>query len=198
MCGARILRRSLFITAGITIGAGRRPDPCQRADASAGATGQNESAQAAIHLRASAGLAGGGHRGLGVDDPEKPPIVVTADQEMALSRGRRIDPEPVLLTIHTATAQEMGALFKQYGETLYLTAYVPADAISGPPLPKEEPQRKKAKTKPRPQTPGSFALKPQRQPDEQDDGSNDQPDRSRDQRRRKEKQWQREKPPWRR
>ncbi len=135
--------------------------------------------------------------GLGVEDPEKPELVVTADQEMALRRGRRIDPDPVLLTIHTSTAQEMGALFKQYGETLYLTSYVPVEGVSGPPLPKEEPQRKKAKPKVRPQTPGSFALRPQNRPDDQDDAAQDPAGRSRDQRRRKEKQWQREKPPWR-
>lgn len=136
-------------------------------------------------------------RGLGVEDPEKPAIVVTADQEMALRRGRRIDPEPVLLTIHTSTSQEMGALFKQYGETLYLTSYVPADGISGPPLPKEELQRKKEKPKAGPQTPGSFVLKPKTHSDGQDDLFQDSPGRSRDQRRRKEKEWQREKPPWR-
>ena len=136
--------------------------------------------------------------GLRADDPEKPPIVATIDQAMALRRGRRIDPEPVLVTIHTAASQEQGALFKQYGELLYLTAYLPAKAVSGPPLPREKPQRKKTRPKTRPRAPGSFTVKPKARAGNPDDPFRESPGRSKDQRRRKEKPWQREKPPWRR
>jgi putative RNA 2'-phosphotransferase len=90
-------------------------------------------------------------------------VCLAADPETALRRGRRIDPDPVLVTVHTTTAHDRGVVFFRFGPVLFLAEEVPAQSITGPPLPKtkEEPQ----KTTPTPaveKTPGSFILDPNR------------------------------------
>jgi putative RNA 2'-phosphotransferase len=87
-------------------------------------------------------------------------VCLTADPEAAVRRGRRIDPEPVLVTVHTTGALDLGVVFSRFGPGFFLVEEVPAACITGPPLPKtkEEP----AKAKPAPavtvKTPGSFLL----------------------------------------
>ncbi|MEW5909607.1 MAG: RNA 2'-phosphotransferase [Thermodesulfobacteriota bacterium] len=65
-------------------------------------------------------------------------VILTGAPEQALRLGRRIDPEPILLTVHVRKAIELGSQFYQYGETLYLADSIPSDSFSGPPLPKEK------------------------------------------------------------
>ena len=91
-------------------------------------------------------------------------VCLAPDPETALRRGRRIDPDPVLVTVHTTTAHDCGVVFFRFGPLLFLADEVPAQSITGPPLPKikEEPQ----KAKPAPaveKTPGSFLLDLNRQ-----------------------------------
>lgn len=94
----------------------------------------------------------------------KRPVILSADRQMAIRMGRRIDPDPVLLTVHVGMAQERGGLlFRRFGSSLYLTDEIPAGFFTGPPLPKEKRVEQKAGKKPdameRPE-PGSFRLDP--------------------------------------
>jgi putative RNA 2'-phosphotransferase len=85
--------------------------------------------------------------------------------------GRRRDPKPVLLEVHTSSAQQKGAAFLRLGE-LYLSKEIPAGCITGPPVEVEEvPERKEIKgkgekpeKKPAVFMPGSFLLDPNRDP----------------------------------
>lgn len=91
-------------------------------------------------------------------------IVLSSNQEMAERIGKRKDPNPLLLRVHTAQAHQQGIKFHQSGETLYLADYIPAGCFTAPPLPKK--MLEKEKTTPsskRPKqrqekdfTPGSF------------------------------------------
>ena len=65
-------------------------------------------------------------------------IVLSADQAMALRLGNRMDNDPVLLTINTASACDVGVHFRQYGQRLYLADEIPSGTFSGPPLPREK------------------------------------------------------------
>jgi putative RNA 2'-phosphotransferase len=88
-------------------------------------------------------------------------IILSAAREMAEKIGRRRDRHPVLLTVHVAQAIERGLAFERFGDSIYLTDFVPADCFSGPPLPKEKPDARKsepAAEKSRPAEAGSFTL----------------------------------------
>lgn len=65
-----------------------------------------------------------------------PGIVLCGDREMAAKIGRRLDARPVLLTVQVQKAVEQGVLFSKSGEFIYLARSIPADCISGPPLPR--------------------------------------------------------------
>jgi putative RNA 2'-phosphotransferase len=89
-------------------------------------------------------------------------VVLSVDTDMALRMGKRIDPDPILLTVHVGMAQDRGGLiFRQVGQLLYLTDYLPAEFFSGPPLPKEKKVEPKADRKSpvaRNPEPGSFQV----------------------------------------
>lgn len=86
-------------------------------------------------------------------------ICLALDKETALRRGRRIDPEPVLVTVHTTTAADRGVVFFRFGEKLFLSEHLPPDCITGPPPPKVKEEPAPAKKPPAaPKTPGSFLL----------------------------------------
>jgi putative RNA 2'-phosphotransferase len=91
-----------------------------------------------------------------------PQVILSPEKEMAVRLGRRIAPF-VLLTVNTDQALEQGASFYSRGPLLFVTGFVPATCVLGPPLPKEKPQAKKAK-KPEPAaappTWGSFSPDP--------------------------------------
>ncbi len=95
----------------------------------------------------------------GLRSGSRPHLVLSSDREMALKLGRRIDNEPVILTVQVSQSLDKGVDFKQYGDTLFLTDNIPAGTFSGPPLPKEKPTTGKP-AKPRPvdrnPTPGSY------------------------------------------
>jgi putative RNA 2'-phosphotransferase len=88
-----------------------------------------------------------------------PHVVLTADAEFARRLGRRIDNDPILLTVQTAAATDAGIAFHQFGDRLFLAAHIPPGIFTGPPLVKEEAQPEKPKKAPvpdKPKTPGSF------------------------------------------
>ena len=60
---------------------------------------------------------------------------------------------------------ENGIEFYNSGDSLYLADWVPAQFISGPPLPKEQPSKEETPEKERERDPGSFVLTTERDPD---------------------------------
>ncbi len=85
-------------------------------------------------------------------------VCLAAERETALRRGRRLDSEPVLVTVHTTSAQTRGAVFFRFGTGLYLVDAIPADCITGPPLPKVKEEPAPKKPVPTQKTPGSYIL----------------------------------------
>ena len=86
-------------------------------------------------------------------------VILSSKKEMAQRIGKRIDRQPILLTINTAAAIQYGSLFFQSGERLFLSKYIAPGCFTGPSLPKEpsETTNKEAvKPKERNKTPGSF------------------------------------------
>lgn len=86
-------------------------------------------------------------------------IQLSAELEMAERLGHRTDNEPIILTVHTATAIEAGTSFRKFGDKLYLADYLAPGVFSGPPLPKEQPEKEAQRQKETPQhseTPGSY------------------------------------------
>jgi putative RNA 2'-phosphotransferase len=83
--------------------------------------------------------------------------------------GRRRDRKPVLLEIAASKASERGCSFLAFGD-LFLAREIPADFISGPPVPKE-PAKPPAEEKERKPTPeadfqaGTFLLDLSREQD---------------------------------
>jgi putative RNA 2'-phosphotransferase len=95
-------------------------------------------------------------------------VVLAVDRDMALRLGRRLDPEPVLITVQAAAAAEMGYVLRRVGERLWVTDYLPAEVLSGPPI-REEDKPESAKPKrpsPGPSLPelpvGSIVLDPEK------------------------------------
>jgi len=64
-------------------------------------------------------------------------LLLSDSREMAIRIGRRMDPNPVLLTVTVHAAQQKGVIFFKAGDSLYLADHIPLGCFSGPPLPKE-------------------------------------------------------------
>lgn len=97
------------------------------------------------------------------------PLVLSPDPDTALRIGRRRDPKPILLEVMTGPAREQGISFQAFGD-LYLANEIPAEFISGPPVPEEIPEPhppKKEKTVAQPSilSGGTFVLDVHRDPD---------------------------------
>ncbi len=98
--------------------------------------------------------------------------VLSPDKDMALRIGRRRDQKPVLLEILAAVAVSEGAFFYSFG-SLFLSPYIPAKFIAGPPVSKEVLRvRTDAKTKEEKSTSmlhdfgaGTFTMDVYRDPD---------------------------------
>ncbi len=87
-------------------------------------------------------------------------IILTDNTEFAARLGRRIDEDPVLLTINTAQTLQKGADIKQFGK-LFLSNFIPHGCFNGPPLLKDRHVPKKpgsTKIPEKPKTPGSYFL----------------------------------------
>jgi putative RNA 2'-phosphotransferase len=70
-------------------------------------------------------------------------VVLSGKRALAERMGRRSDPEPVILTVHVKKSLDNGVRFYQAGGLLFLAASIPPDCFSGPPLPKEKPEKLK-------------------------------------------------------
>ena len=70
-------------------------------------------------------------------------IVLSSNRELAHRIGKRMDPSPVVLTVHTQQSTDKGVRYHQAGEALFLSDHVPVGCFTGPPLPKEKPVTKK-------------------------------------------------------
>ncbi|MBU2488472.1 MAG: RNA 2'-phosphotransferase [Proteobacteria bacterium] len=92
------------------------------------------------------------------------PVVLATTPEMALRMGRRRDPNPVLLTVNTAQAQDAGAAFAPRGELLYTTGSIPPGSFMGPSPGKAAAEVRDKKPKPPPEPRerewGSFIVEP--------------------------------------
>ncbi len=84
-----------------------------------------------------------------------------ADKEMAQKTGRRLSPEPVLITVRSGAAREAGAVFTPYSELLWLTTDVSPRFLIGPPVPPKEEESPSRRPREKPPEPaGSFHLGP--------------------------------------
>jgi len=62
-----------------------------------------------------------------------------SESELALRVGRRHSAPSVLVTVRATRARQAGVVFRPYSYRLWLTDEVPAEFLSGPPVPEEEP-----------------------------------------------------------
>jgi putative RNA 2'-phosphotransferase len=88
-------------------------------------------------------------------------FILAGDMALARRLGRRIDSDPVVLTVNSHNALKNGATLWRFGENVYLSDCLPPGSFSGPPLPKNPPQPKKTEApndRTPPQTPGSYLL----------------------------------------
>ena len=88
-------------------------------------------------------------------------IILSAEKDMAEKIGKRRDQLPIMLTVHVAQAVERGVAFERFGDSIYLTDFIPTGCFSGPPLPKEKTDTRKSEPvadKTQPAEAGSFTL----------------------------------------
>jgi putative RNA 2'-phosphotransferase len=105
----------------------------------------------------------------GLAAPQGRHIVLSPDRNMAMRIGRRRDQKPVLLEISTRSLFEAGIALNPFGD-LFVASQVPAEAITGPPVPKKDMEaaqkKEKAMVDKRPAfEPGTFVLDVNRDPD---------------------------------
>ncbi|RPJ74704.1 MAG: hypothetical protein EHM15_04880 [Desulfobacteraceae bacterium] len=132
-------------------------------------------------------------------------ILLAAEREAAIKIGRRIDPQPVILTVAVEACRRQGTIFHQAGEGLFLADVIPPGCFTAPPLPKErlKPARAEASTQSEPAAPspaGSFTLDPEDILQAPGGGFVRRTAKGKkiDPKRFKRDSWSREKPPWRR
>jgi len=96
-------------------------------------------------------------------------IVLSPDRDIAMRIGRRRDQKPVLLEISTRSVSTAGIALKPFGD-LFIANQVPAEAMTGPPVPKKDMEATQKKEKAIPDKrpdfePGTFVLDMNRDPD---------------------------------
>ena len=92
-------------------------------------------------------------------------IVMTKDKDLAMRIAHRLDQKPIILEIKAQIAAENGIPFYLFGDSMYLADKIPVQFISGPPLPKELPNKKEVIAKEKETISGSFILRAERDPD---------------------------------
>lgn len=95
----------------------------------------------------------------GISPAGYPHVILSSDSKMAQRMGKRMDQEPVMLTVQVQNSVKQGVVYYEAGETIFLAESVPAGCFTGPPLPKQKLEQKKedGPEKPQPQKfPGSF------------------------------------------
>jgi len=88
-------------------------------------------------------------------------LVLSSDRDFALRMGRRMDQQPVILTVNVQKAGDCNIRFARFGEALFITEALPSDCLSGPPPPKTRPQAKRSEPAATPapeRKPGTFLL----------------------------------------
>lgn len=121
-------------------------------------------------------------------------IILSSNRGMAERMGRRSDRAAVLLTVQVSQSEDKGVVFFQAGDSIFMAEYIPPGCFSGPPLPKELPETRKAdksKAKPAQAPAGSFFLELDKKEHPATPGT-------RQKRRNKKNKPRRERPPWRR
>jgi putative RNA 2'-phosphotransferase len=103
----------------------------------------------------------------GIQPSSQSHVVLSSDRSLAERLGKRIDPDPVILTVNVSAALDMGVQFFQQGESLFLADSIPPGCFSGPPLPKEKPEDARRPHPPgieekRSVPAGSFLMDPER------------------------------------
>jgi len=139
----------------------------------------------------------------GLHPASHPHVVLAADRVLAERLGRRIDPDPVILTVNVRCACEAGVVFDPSGEGIFLADHIPPDCFNGPPVPREKPA---AVGKPtpenglsRPTMPGSFPLNVEKAASTHVPPSlkrRAEKGQKIDRKRFRQDKWKREKPPW--
>ena len=107
--------------------------------------------------------------------------------------GQRSDHSAVLLTVQVSHSEDNGVVFFKAGESLFLADFITPGCFSGPPLPKDQPDTRRA-DKPLKEAPrmpaGSFLLDPNKT-------ANPAAPDARQKKRNKKHKPRRERPPWR-
>lgn len=139
----------------------------------------------------------------GIHPSSHPRVVLVADRVLAERLSRRIDPDPVILTVNVRCACEAGVVFDPSGEGLFLADHVPPDCFSGPAVPREKPSDTGKPTPEngvsRPTMPGGFPLDMEKAASAHVPPSlkrRTDKGRKADRKRLKQEKWTREKPPW--
>jgi putative RNA 2'-phosphotransferase len=121
-------------------------------------------------------------------------VILSSNSDLAERMGQRSDHDAVLLTVQVSQSEDNGVVFFQAGESIFMAKYIPPDCFSGPPLPKELPDTRKADKLPKegPKMPaGSFALDLNKKENPATPGAGQK-------KRNKKQKPRRERPPWRR
>jgi putative RNA 2'-phosphotransferase len=141
----------------------------------------------------------------GLRAPAETGIVLVPQREAAEKIGRRIDPEPVIVTVQVEACRRRGVEFHRAGEALFLAEAIPPGCFSAAPPPKERPKPERGEAavepKPRPSEPaGSFTLDPADIAHAPGAGYIKRTAKGKkiDPKRFKRDSWSRERPPWRR
>jgi len=124
------------------------------------------------------------------------PALLCAEREFALRLGRRVDPEPVVLTVDVRKAEGCGVRFLPRGGGLFQASAVPPSCLSGPPLPaeaQEAAERKAPGRRPSRILPGGYLPDPARVFPAASPGAANERRRGK---RPPHGRWKREKPPW--
>lgn len=97
----------------------------------------------------------------GINPGEGNRVIFSTSVKMSERIGKRLDADPVMLTVNVQQAQAAGVVFYSAGDILYVSDFLPAGCFTGPPLPKEAPDLQKQVPREKPaveKTPGSFTL----------------------------------------
>ena len=121
-------------------------------------------------------------------------VILSSNRDLAQRMGRRSDHAAVLLTVQVNQSEVKGVVFFTAGESLFLADYIPPECFSGPPLPKDLPDTRKAdkpQKEPAKMPAGSFFLDLNKKEHPVTPGA-------RQEKRNKKQKQRRERPPWRR
>jgi putative RNA 2'-phosphotransferase len=140
----------------------------------------------------------------GIHPSSHPQVVLAAQRELAERLGRRIDPDPVILTVNVHAAEVQGVTLTRFGDELFLADRIPVGCFSGPALPEAPAETARIakqldRRADRSATPGSFSMDLEKAAGSQVPESlkrTTRKGRKIDPKRLKREQWSREKPPW--